>query len=229
MLAVYLFCLVVGGGLALLAVFGDVVDGADVDGVDLDGVDLDVDADVELDAGADAAPTGGDVVAAEGPELEGSAAETARLFSIRGLIYGAFGFGTIGTLFHWLFPERDLFTLGFAVAGGLLTAVLVTRLLAWLRGSEAGAERSDRGYAGRAGRVLLPIGRDSPGQIRVRRAGRTERLRALPFESGREGADAAGGPALAARPDPGDWEEVVIVEVREGIAYVRPKEEMEWT
>ncbi len=205
MLPVYVFCLVLGGGLALLAVFGDVLDGGDVD----------LDADLDLEAGDPGAAAGTEVAPTAGAAE--TVGEIGRLFSLRGLIYGTFGFGAIGTLFHLVGLDRPLLTVGFAVAGGLMTTVLVTRLMTWVRASETGQLRHDTAFAGRSGRVLLPIGRDRPGQIRVQRAGRTHRLRALPFAPENDEVGA-----------PEEWEDVVVVEVREGIAYVRPKEELEW-
>lgn len=198
MTAIYLFCLIVGGGLAALSLFGDAFDG-DVD------ADLDADLDVELDLDADAAEV--DLAA------DDIGVDAAKIFSLRGLIYGLFGFGAIGLALGWITPGQPVLTAAFSAGGGLLTSVLVTRIVRWLRSSEAGENLSDRGFVGRRGKVLLPIRPDAPGQIRVTRAGRTYRLRALPHE-----ADAA---------DPASWDEVLVIEMREGMAYVTSREALE--
>lgn len=207
--AIYWFCLIVGGGLAALQVFGDFLDGGDAD---FD-ADLDADFDADLDADLDADAVGPEI---EADAIDGQAGvEAARILSLRGLIYGVLGFGLIGLVLSWIFPGDPMMGLGFAIGGGLVSSVLVTRTVDWLRTSEVGGMGSDTGFAGRSGKVLVPIHRDVPGQIRVTRGGRTHRLRALPHPTSEEG-------------DPEEWDEVVVVEVEEGIAYVSPPEELGW-
>ncbi len=204
MFQVYIFFLVLCGGLALLSVMGDFLDTdvAEADaGLDFDvDADVDVDPDVDLDAGAD----GG---------VRGAAVDAEKIFSIRGALYAGFGFGLVGTLLT-LFgsPAASPATIGFALATGLGSGWLVTRLLNWIRSSEAGAYASDRTYEGRMGRMTLPMSGGSSGRVRVRRGSSTHDLRALPHPS-----------ATSAAP-PDDWRDVMVIEVRDGVALVAPVE-----
>lgn len=184
MMEVYLFFLVVGGGLAVLSLAGDFLE---TDVMDLE-VDADIDAGADMDMGADA----------------------ARIFSIQGLVYSLFGFGATGTLLTVLWSgDAPLATLVLALAAGLVAGLAVTRVIDYLRGSDSGAMQDDSSLAGRPARVTLPLQSDSPGRVRIERGARTHVLRALPYR--REGGD-----------DPSAWDRVVVVEVRDGIAYVTP-------
>lgn len=211
MFQVYLFFLVLCGGLALLSVVGDFLD-ADVGDVDADvevDADLDLDGDaaggVEVDGAADADASG----SAEG----GVDADAEKIFSIRGALYSGFGFGLVGTMLTLLgSPAASLTTVALSAGAGLGAGWTVTRLLSWIRSSEAGAHAADRTFEGRTGRMTLPIGERSTGRVRVMRGTRTHDLRALPHPS------AGGGSA------PDEWEDVVVVEVRDGVALVAPIE-----
>lgn len=206
MFQVYIFFLVLCGGLALLSVFGDFMD-ADVGtgDVDLDfeaDAGIDVDASPDLDADADGAIRSG-----------GSAVDAEKIFSIRGALYAGFGFGLVGTLLT-LFgsPAGSPATIGFAAVTGLGAGWLVMRLLNWIRSSEAGAYAGDRTYEGRMGRMTLPMTEGSSGRVRVRRGSRTHDLRALPH------------PSASSSSAPDDWQEVMVIEVRDGVALVAPVE-----
>lgn len=180
---VYLFCLVLGGGLAALSVLGDA---------------LDVGGDVDLDA-ADV-----DAAEAEAPD-----ADAEKAFSLRGLVYGVFGFGLTGTVLGWLgYPAAAPTTLAFSGVAGVGSGWVTARLVGWLRSTETGGHAGERSFEGRPGRVVLPLEPGSPGRVKVRRGERSFELRALPYD---RDADDSGG-----------WEDVVVVEMREGIAYVSP-------
>lgn len=204
MFQVYIFFLVLCGGLALLSVLGDFLDTdvAESDaGLDFDAdAGIEVEADLDLDAGAD----GG---------VRGSAVDAEKIFSIRGALYAGFGFGLVGTLLT-LFgsPAGSPATIGFAAVTGLGAGWLVTRLLNWIRNSETGAYASDRTYEGRMGRMTLPITKESSGRVRIRRGDRTHDLRALPH------------PSAASSAPPDDWRDVMVIEVRDGVALVAPVE-----
>lgn len=196
MLQVYLFCLILFGGLAALSIFGDFLE--------TDVADLDVDADVDADADMDA----------EG-ELEGyTAAE--KIFSIRGGLYTLFGFGLTGTLLTLAgAPAGSPLTIGLSAGTGVAAGWLVTQILNWLRSGEAGGYDGDASFEGRMARVTLALGRGGPGRVRVRRGERTHEFRALPH------------PSSPGAPPPSDWNDVVVVEMREGVALVTPVEEDE--
>ena len=86
MLAVYIFSLVAGGGFLAVSLLGDVFGGH---------------ADVDFDGGHIGGDFGGDAVGDVGSDVdahvEGYASHAAKIFSIRTLVYGLFGFGAVGT------------------------------------------------------------------------------------------------------------------------------------
>jgi len=216
---VYLFFLVLFGGLALLAVLGDFLD-ADVGEVDADpgggpGADLGTDAWLDVDADAGVAAGEGGAVEARGAEGGGADTQAEKILSIRGLVYSLFGFGLTGALLTGFgAPAAGALTIGVSAAAGLGAGWTVTRLLRWLRGSEAGARPGDESFVGRTGRMRLPMrGGDRTGRVRVHRGERTYDLRALPH------------PAASGGGDPGSWERVMVLEVREGVALVAPVDE----
>lgn len=190
MLQVYLFCLILFGGLAALSIFGDFLE--------TEVADLDLDLDAELDADAD--PEG--YTAAE------------KIFSIRGGLYSLFGFGLTGTLLTLAGAEAaSPLTVGLSAGTGLAAGWLVTRILNWLRSGEAGSHPTDVTFEGRMARVTLALGSGAPGRVRVRRGERTHELRALPH------------PSSPDTPAPEDWNAVIVVEMRDGVALVAPVEE----
>lgn len=200
MFQVYLFFLVLCGGLALLSVLGDFLDTdvGDLDAnVDADfDADLDADVDADLDADADA-------------DLEADTA-AEKIFSIRGLLYSLFGFGLTGTLLTTAGAAAAApATIGVSAGSGLAAGWIVTKLLNWIRSSEAGVRAGDSSFEGRTGRMTLPM-EEGTGRVRVRRGERTYDLRALPH------------PGASAAKDPADWKEVMVIEVQEGVALVTP-------
>jgi len=199
---VYLVCLVVAGGLALLSAFGDFLDF----GVEGDAA-LDLDLDLEFETDADFADVGG-------PHLETGGAPAASIFSLRALLFALFGFGAAGTLLTALgaAPASPL-TLALSVGAGLSVGLSVGALLAYLKRSDTHSRHGDEGFRGLIGRVILPLGTDAPGQVRVRRGQREFTVRALPHP--------------AAHSEPAEWKRVMVVEMKSGIAYVGPLEDDE--
>lgn len=193
MYQIYLFCLVLAGGLSLLSVFGDVAD--------TDLVELDADVDLDLDASAE-----GDL---------GSGFDWARVLSLRGFLYAVFGFGLAGTLQVWLLdaPPAGPITVGTAIVGGLATGVLVDRVTGLIRSASTPDREGDEGFEGCSGRVLVPVREDSAGRVRVTRGGRTYDIRALPH--GRPDSD------------PAEWDEVIVIEMRDGFALVAPADDLD--
>lgn len=193
MAQVYLFFLVLCGGLALLSVLGDFLD------TDVGDVDADVDADLDVEADAD-------VDADTGAE---------KIFSIRGLLYTLFGFGLTGTLLTTTgSPAAAPATIGISAGSGLAAGWMVTKLLNWIRSSEAGERAGDASFEGRPGRMTLPMAPEGEtGRVRVHRGERTYDLKALPH------------PGASTSTDPSEWEQVMVIEVREGVAFVAPVDE----
>lgn len=208
MLSVYIFSLVLGGSFLLVSVLGDVFDSD----VDLDGgadVDLALDAGDATDA-LEAIDAADAVEASDAAEVaHGTAA--AKIFSIRGLIYGLFGFGAVGSAVTWLGGTGFVATLVAALIGGLLTGGMVTLLFNWLKSSSASNRHGDSGFVGLQGSITLPVGEDSVGTVMVERGGRRIALRARPWH--------------AAEGDPSTWRDVVVMEMERGIARVAPIEE----
>ena len=199
MYQVYLFCLVLAGGLAVLSAFGDLVD--------LDASGMDVDAGLDLDGGAD-------LDADVDPSMS-SGFDWARVLSLRGLLYAVFGFGLAGMLQIWLLDATPAspFTVVTAVVAGLGLGWITDRLVDLVRGASTPDRVGDVGFEGCTGRVLVPIRGESPGRIRVSRGGRTSDVRALPH----------GRPES----DPSEWTDVIVVEVRDGFALVIPDDDLE--
>lgn len=219
MLSVYIFSLVLGGSFLLVSILGDVFD-ADAD------FDSDFDPDVALDASdavdaieaaavgdamdaADVDVTDGADVAHGADIAHGTAA--TKILSIRGAIYGLFGFGAVGSAVSWLGQSGAMATFITAVVGGLLTGGMVTILFNWLKATSASNRQGDSGFVGLRGTVTLPVGESSVGSVVVERGGRRITLRALPWP-GAEG-------------DSATWREVVVMEMDRGVAHVAPIEE----
>jgi hypothetical protein len=197
MLTVYIFCLVLGGGFLLLSLLSG--EGGEAE-FELDG-GLDLEGGLELDAG--------DMDGAIDVDTDSEVA-AGKIFSLRGLIYGAFGFGATGALLT-LLDLPQLAVAGSSVAAGFLASALVTSVFNYLRRTESGALPGDRAFVGASGRVVLPLEAERAGAVVVERAGREIRLRALPHATG-EG-------------DPAEWRQIMVVEVDRGIARVVPMKE----
>lgn len=209
MVTLYVFSLVLGGGLLGLSLLGDIFGGHDVDlasgtSMDMGGdTDLGFDAHMDVDVHVDAA--GG----AAGHAAHGDHA-SSKIFSIRTATYALFGFGAVGASLTYVFhASSTALTAVFAIAGGLLAGTLVNVAFGWLRRSESGAVQREEALAGHTGRVALPLS-GSAGRILVEVSGRTVRLRALPH------------PSALGQGDPEGWTSVVVVEMKDGVALVAP-------
>jgi hypothetical protein len=157
-LAIYLFLLVVGAGLAGLSLAGDVLGGA-----------TDLDLDFELDADG-------------GLELDG--ASIWKAFSLLGLVYGAMGAGATGTILNLLWGgEQVVLTATLSAGTGLAAGGLATVLLTYLKRSGSGDLPAESSFEGLPAWVTLPLREGVPGRIRVRRGSRKHVLRALPYGS----------------------------------------------
>lgn len=178
MSALYWFALVVGAGLLLLSLagdlFGDHGDAAIGDGHD----------------------HGGDV-------------DGMKILSMRNATYFLFGFGGAGILLGWLWDRSQPVTTAIsALIVGLISGGISAVAFGYLNRSGSGELEHDSAWSGAVGRVLLPLSHGGTGKILVARAGREHTLLARPFEP-----DAH---------DPESWQDVVIIEIRHGIALVTP-------
>jgi hypothetical protein len=156
MLALYLFSLILGGGLLAASLLG-ALGGHEFGGHDTGAIG---------GHGAD-------------PSAEHAA---AKIFSVRAMIYALFGFGAAGSLLTAL-GAGGLLTALTAVGTGVVTSALVTTLFRLVRAEELPQGPGDEAYIGLAGRVTLPMQPGSPGTIAVDQGARRVSLRALPHPS----------------------------------------------
>lgn len=192
MASLYLFALVVGGGLLLFSLFTGDADAGEIDAGEIDaGVDAEVDAEGELRAG-------------------GSGLELTREFlSVRSLLYFLAAFGATGFLLRTLAGAGSLASLAWAAATGILVASMAALVYGWLRRTESGlVPLTNDHLVGLAAQVLVPVRSDHRGKVLAVRDGRQVELLARLY-----------GPA---DPDCPAGSTVVIVEVEGDTALVTP-------
>jgi len=166
MYTAYLFSVVLGGGLLLFSLLGDLL-GGDASDVELD---IGADVDAEIDAGGD--------------HESGS-----RILSLRTLTYILFGFGAVG----WLLSRSGMApaaptTVTYAALGGMLSGTIVHKAFGWLRRSETGVLTGDDSFVGLLGQITLPVDFGSAGKVVVEKGDRRRTLRALPHSSASDGS-----------------------------------------
>ena len=154
MLTVYLVCLLLGGLLIALSIFG----GGDAD-ADVDVADADVDIEADVDA-----ESGGEGIAA-----------AARFLSMRNLVFFVAFFGLTGTLLT-LLQANHLATLLTSVGLGALAAFAVHRLMGYLRTSQSGALPSSSALGGAEARVVVGLAGTRPGKVEVVAGDRTNQF-----------------------------------------------------
>jgi membrane protein implicated in regulation of membrane protease activity len=152
MLTLYLVCLVLGGLLIAVSIFG----GGDTD------VDVDVSADADVDVEADVDANG---------EGEGLTA-AARFLSLRNLVFFMAFFGLTGTLLSAL-GGQHLATLLTSLGLGVVAAYAVQRLMDYLRSSQSGALPGASALAGAEARVVVGLAGRRPGKVDVVAGDRT--------------------------------------------------------
>ena len=185
MLTAYIFSLAVGGGFLALSFFGDFLEG-----------DVDVDTDVDVGGGLDAASHGAGI---------------AQLFSIRSIINALFGFGAAGTMLHVLLGgSQPGLTAVIAGGTGLASGALISTVFGYLKRTETGTLRGEDSFVGLTGEVSLEIVPGNPGTVTVRRGDRRIRIRARVADS------------YAATEALGAGQPVVVVDMKDGIASVSP-------
>ena len=193
MLTVYLVCLLLGGLLIALSIFGGGDTDADVDVA----TDVAVDSDVDVEADVDAEGGGEGVGAA------------ARFLSLRNLVFFLAVFGLTGTLLT-LLQANHLATLLTSVGLGVLAACAVHRLMGYLRTSQSGALPSASALAGAEARVVVGLSATRPGKVDVVAGDRTYQFLARIHEGARVDHVEVG-------------DTVVIVRIQDGIALVADK------
>jgi hypothetical protein len=139
--------------------------------------------------------------------------DSYKLLSLRNATYFLFAFGVTGVTLSWIWGgSRGLLTAILAFLIGGTGAAISTLAFGWLKKSESGDMPGDRAWLGASGQVVLPLSAGGTGKIFVSRGGRSQELLARPFDD-----DAAG---------PETWSNVMVLEIRDGVALVAPNEEL---
>jgi hypothetical protein len=163
LMGVYVFCLVVGGGLLVVSTFfgGD----HDVDsGLDLDG-GVDLDAGADLDGGADV-----DVQAEHGGELTAGHAGALGLsnwLSVRFAVYFAAMFGLTGTVLTYFADVSPMWTLGIALLAGTCMGQLVHQTIRALQRGSVSSESRVEDIIDQPGRVTVAVRPPARGEVGV--------------------------------------------------------------
>jgi hypothetical protein len=185
MTTLFWLALILGGGLALLSLLGDLL------GFDHGG---DVHADLP---GALPGDSGGH--------------DGMHILSLRSATYFLFAFGAVGVLLDWAWDGRlRLATFLFAGGTGFAAATFSVKLFRWVARSGSGEMAHDTSLIGLPAQVVLPI-RNGSGKVLVARAGREHELMARPLEPEAAGTE--------------EWQNVIVVDVIDGIALVSPLDE----
>lgn len=127
MTTLYWLALVLGGGLGLLSLFGDLLG--------LDGHDGSVDIDHSVDVDHDG----------------------LHILSMRSITYALFAFGAVGVLLGWAWGGGALLTAIAALATGLAAGVFSTYLFRWVSRTASGEMLGDSTLVGLPGQMVLPL------------------------------------------------------------------------
>lgn len=135
-----------------------------------------------------------------------------KLVSLRTATYFLFAFGAVGVgLSQVWHSERDIVTALAAAATGVIAAVISALIFQYLSQSESGERATDTALVGKVGRITLPLTAGGMGKVEVSRANGSQELLARPLDENEADAES--------------WSSVLIVDVRDGIAYVAPYSE----
>jgi membrane protein implicated in regulation of membrane protease activity len=104
--------------------------------------------------------------------------------------------------------DRELIAFLFATLTGIAAWALSHAAFGYLRRSDSGQMPGDELLVGRVGTVSLPILKGGTGKIVVAKAGHTQELLAKPLDDDEM--------------SPENWDSVIVVEVRDGVALVTP-------
>lgn len=159
MLSLYLFALLVGGGLLVAAMLG----GGDHGNAGHDG-----------DIGHDVAHPGG----------HGNAAQ---FLSLRTLTYFMFVFGGVGAVLTLTWDVGGILIFALAAVAGLGVAALTAASFEYLRRTDSGGRDSEDSFVGLSGSVVVPIPSGGIGKVQVVRGDRTFELLARPLDDNAAG------------------------------------------
>lgn len=155
-MALYLFSVLLGGGLLAFSMFGG---------------DGDADADVDLAVDGDG-------------DLGHGGADALRLLSLRTVSYFLFVFGGVGAALTatWHVVTAPLIAV-LAAGTGIGVALLVAAAFRYLKRTESGERTGNDGIVGLSGRVTVPFGASGTGKVLLSSASRTLELMARPFDT----------------------------------------------
>ncbi len=159
MLSLYIFALLVGGGLLIASMLG----GGDHGHSGHDG-----------DIGHDVAYPGGD-------------GNAAQFLSLRTLTYFMFVFGGVGAVLTWKWDVAAALILALAAVAGLGVASIAAASFEYLRRTDSGGHDSEDSFVGLSGRVVVPIPSGGIGKVQVVRGDRTFELLARPLDDNATG------------------------------------------
>lgn len=199
MFEIYLFCLIVGGGLLGFSIFAG---GGDADV----GADADIHADIhslDTDAGTEISHVD---LQHEDLPVHADAASGVKFLSIRNGVYFCTFFGLTGTVLQ-LLDFGFVSTFIPAVGVGGFSAYFGYRLMKYLKGSETGEAVNLNDVSGFTAKVSLPIVRGRRGKIYFEIKGQTAEIAA-------EIADASEKQKFNLH------DEVLVVEIKDGVAKV---------
>ena len=208
MFGAYVFSLVLGGGFLLVSVLGDIL-GGDASDLAFDAdVDIDVDLDVHMDVDVHA-----DIDVDTDIDAHHDWALVSKVLSFRMVVYTLFGFGAVGWLMTLAgFAPAAPITIGSAIVGGVASGALVQSVFNYLKRTDSGQHTTEDSFVGLPAVVTLPLGGNSPGNIAVELDARRLTLRALPHGHATDEMMRT-------------WKNVVIVDMKHGVARVTPVDE----
>lgn len=199
MVSLYLFCLIVGGGLLLFSLLGSDADSHPDTGVEVHGDTGAVDT--HVDHGVDHAH--------HGHQWGGEWGLAKEFLSVRALFYFLAGFGATGFLLETITDASTVAAALAAVVTGLLAALTAAGIYWGVRSTESGIvpEGNDH-LVGLPAQVVVPVVSSRRGKVRVLVGGREVELLARLY--GSEDADCPRGAT------------VVIVDIIGDTALITP-------
>ncbi len=191
---VYIACFILGFIFLLVSIFTGMDTDADIE-INTD-VDVDIDADLDSDIGSNAHGEG--------------AVEAVKFLSLRNIIFFVAFFGFTGTVLTYLKTEQYL-TVASSVLMGLFTAFVGHKALSYLKRTEVGEGKSLSQLVGHNAKVLVSVTKNSQGKISVTTDEQLIQILAMVADE-------------STRDEFKSGDEVVIVKIEGGTAYVGEKE-----
>lgn len=208
MTEIYLFFLIIGGGLLTFSLLG----GHDSDSSAHADTHIGIDTDHHIDVhSADTAHSGEVSPTNTHSSItdyhnQSSLSDNVKFLSIRNLTYFMAFFGLTGTILT-LISTAILWTFAAALSAGGFAAWYGYKLMKYLKTSETGQAINIKDLSGKKAIVTLPIKSGNKGKVQVYINGQTEEIPAVLAEN-------------AAKKEFNYREEVLITEVNNGIAYI---------